>query len=227
MIGLLLVGLALASPSPAPRVHPTGLIHHTGVWSHHRIQWTTTAALDGAGGRIDLVAPIPGPVEVSSGGDPIVEGTEVVALDVPPGVREVTLSCTQTREDGLFPPLFRGTAVQRVEISGADWTPAAALGFETRLTRTTQPGLDARACRDSPAGIGPPPVCLVVDDRVLDAGGLIGALRPRGEASWGVTVGAAGIFAGLVGALMVAHRWLTRRGASERLDAYAREEFLR
>lgn len=219
MFGSLLLGLALAAPSPPQ------LVRHEGVWSTKGTAWRSIVPVDPAGGRVALTTPLSGPPGLSTGAHPVTAGGAVVAIDVDPGIATLTIETIQTREDGLFPPLIQSDAVQRVTIEGADWTADPRLGLEDRLTRTTQPGLTAADCGE---GLGVRhPICLVVDSRIVDTGGLVGVLRPRAETSLGVMLVVAGLFVGVVGALIVCNQWLHKRGARERLEVYAREEFLR
>lgn len=225
MLGPLLFGVALAAQPDA------GLIQHTGVWSAEAVTWHSTIPVGSAGSSalgvtLVLVAPLPPSAGLSAGAQGVVVGGEVVAIEVDPGVGAVVIDVVQDRDDGLFPPLIEGEAVQRITVEGADWVPDPRLGLEDRLTRTIQPGLTAKACSDG-SSFGRHPICLVVDHRITEVGGLPGEVRPRAQTSIGVVLGVAALFVTTIGGLVVGNRWLERRGAAERLEAYARDEFLR
>jgi hypothetical protein len=192
---------------------------HEGTWSADAIAWRSTITLDGGAGRVPLAVPVPG-LDVSAGGTAVAGDDGIVAIDVASGTRTITLDTVQHAGDGLYPPLVAGGPIQRITLSGADWDPDPRLGMERHVSRTSMPDISDAQCSDGLPVVGPHPICVVADDRVIASRGLPGEVRPRDRTPFGVAVAIAAAFGTVVGGLVFGNRLLARHARSERIDAY-------
>ncbi|MDP2305463.1 MAG: hypothetical protein Q8P18_05505 [Pseudomonadota bacterium] len=222
-----LSGAVLAQEPVGPPLKDVDSVRHAGTWTPEALAWETTVSTTGASGRLYFALPVPGPLEVSGRASAVEGPLGIVALDVASGPQTVTVRARQTADTGLYPPLLAGGGVQRVTLVNADWVPDAALGLELRLDRTTSPDVPRAACLEGHHLGEPRPICVIADDRVTRAGGLLGPVRPASESRGAFAVAIGCAFAGLVCLLVLGNRWLTQRAKDEVLEAYVREEFVK
>jgi hypothetical protein len=136
----------------------------------------------------------------------------------------------------LVPPLARGGAIQRIEVSGAGETrlePDPSLGLVHDVGSWTTPGISEWARRESDALLGrrnapldEAPIYVEAASPSLDRGLRGRALTQEERARPGKLI-AIGIFILLAAACAGAYRWLAGDARIEEAEATLREEYAR
>lgn len=209
---------------------PEGAAHHGRV-EGDRIVWSTVVwgQLD-RGQRLELVAPLPAGTALA--GD-VEEMTLALAADgqvealVPlaRGGNVVLTLVTARGARDLAAPLLRGVP-QRVSLESRAlrFEPDAGLGLAPHVGYRAAAGIDRRTRAHLDAQVehqlpDPGATALYVDGSRLITGAWT---TPR--VPWTVALAVGGVFAGVVAALLAAHRGLARRAEAERAEALLSEE---
>lgn len=209
---------------------PEGAAHHGRV-EGDRIVWSTVVwgQLD-RGQRLELVAPLPAGTALAGDVEALTlayaaDGQVEALVPLARGGRVAFTLVVPRDTTGLPVPLLRGV-LQRVSLESRAlrFEPDPALGLAAHvgyralatIDRRARSGLDAQVEHDLP---DPGATALYVDGSRLITGAWT-----RPGVPWTVALAVGGVFAGVVAALLAAHRGLARRAEAERAEALLREE---
>lgn len=210
---------------------PEGAAHHGRV-EGDRIVWSTVVwgQLD-RGQRLELVAPLPAGTALASDVEALTlafaaDGRVEAVVPLARGGRVAFTLVVPHDTTGLPVPLIRGAVPQRVSLDsralrfepdpGLGLAPHVGYRAAAGIGRRTRAHLDAQVEHDLP---DPGATALYVDG----SRSITGAWTTPGV-PWTVALAVAGVFAGVVAALLAAHRGLARRAEAERAEALLREE---
>jgi hypothetical protein len=208
-----------------------GAAHHGRV-EGDRIVWSTVVwgQLD-RGQRLELVAPLPAGTALAGDLEALTlafttDGRVEALVPLARGGRVVLTLVAPRGVTDLPAPLLRGVAPQRVSLESRAlrFEPDPALGLAPHvgyravatIDRRARARLDAQVEHELP---DPGATALYVDGTRLLRGTWVTPGVP-----WAVALAVGGVFAGVVAALLAAHRGLARRAEAERAEAILTEE---
>lgn len=220
--GCLMLAL-LAQPEGAAhhgRVEGDRIVWSTVVWGQlHRRQ------------RLELVAPLPAGTALAGDVEALTlayaaDGRVEALVPLARGGRAAFTLVVPRDTTSLPLPLLRGAVPQRVSLDSRAlrFEPDAALGLAPHvgyraaaaIDRPARAHLDAQVEHDLP---DPGATALYVDGSRPLTGTWVTPGVP-----WTVALAVGGVFAGVVAALLAAHRGLARRAEAERAEALLREQ---
>jgi hypothetical protein len=236
MIALLtLVSLAHAEPHAS-----VAAVAIDGRYNTDGIDWTATfeTPVTYAGvWQIPLAVPLPDGTTVESGAVPVIEDGRIVGLDVSGKLPRVKVALHQPVGFGdtvLAAPIAVAGTPERLTLEGVAFTADPGLRIETHLGFASQPAMKAKDRRtlDRALGGGPKrsesvPMYFLADDRLVDAGGLVGTLAPSGVLSRGFTWTMGAVFASVLAFLALLARFAQKMAQAESVDAYIKKEFVK